>query len=139
MGSSKNRFCNLLVSLPGGQKYFPECLCKNENIFKNILRIYSGDQDLLIQTKRHASKISCYSTVPRLNGNTIFFINITGTVSQKLTKTNPSLSIGTCPLKIIFIKGPVSKLHIKISALTTHLSLKVQDFSKVQGLACSVL
>ena len=34
--------------------------------------------------------------------------------------------------KIVLIKGPVSKLHIKISAFTTQLSLmKVQDFFKV--------
>jgi len=56
-------------------------------------------------------------------------------------KTNPyvaihcwkalSLSIVRCPLKTIFIKGPVSKLYIKISAITAHLSSKVQDFSKV--------
>ena len=43
------------------------------------------------------------------------------------------------PSKIVFIKGPVSKLHIKISALTAHLSLKVQVSFKVLGLACSVL
>ena len=29
------------------------------------------------------------------------------------------------------MKGPVSELNLKISAFTAHLSLKVQDFSKV--------
>ena len=64
-------------------------------------------------------------------------------------KTNPyvavhclkdlSLRIIRRPLKIIFIKGPVSKLHFKISAFTEHLPLKVLDFSKEMSLLCSVL
>ena len=64
-------------------------------------------------------------------------------------KTNPyvaihcwkalSLRIVLRPLKIIFIKGPVRKLHIKISAFTAHFPLKVQDSFKVLSLACSVL
>ena len=41
--------------------------------------------------------------------------------------------------KNVFFKGPVSKLHIKISAFTAHLSFKVQGSFKVKGLACSVL
>ena len=43
------------------------------------------------------------------------------------------------PSKMIFIQGPVSKLHIKFTAFYEHLSLKVQDFSKVLSLACSRL
>ena len=38
-----------------------------------------------------------------------------------------------------FFKGPVSKLHMKISAFCEHVPLKVQDFSKVLSVACSVL
>ena len=56
-------------------------------------------------------------------------------------KTNPyvavhcwkalSLRIVCCPSKTIFIKGPVYKSHIKFSAFTAHLPLKVLDFFKV--------
>ena len=41
-------------------------------------------------------------------------------------------------LKIIFIKGLVSKLHIKLSAFYGHFPLKVQGSFKVLSLACSV-
>ena len=50
-----------------------------------------------------------------------------------------SLRIVCQPLKIIFIKGPVFELHIKFTAFTTHLPLKVQDSFKVLSLACNVL
>jgi len=60
-------------------------------------------------------------------------------------KTNPyvavhcckalSLRIVCCPLKIIFIKGPVSKLHLNFTSLTALLSLKVLNFSQVQHAA----
>ena len=50
-----------------------------------------------------------------------------------------SSGIVCCPLKIIFIKGPVFKLHIKFTAFNTHLPLKVLDFFKVLLSACSVL
>ena len=63
-----------------------------------------------------------------------------------LMKTNPyvvvhclkalTLSIVRQPFKFIFIKGPVSKLHIKFTAFYKHLSLKVPDFSKVLSLPC---
>ena len=56
-------------------------------------------------------------------------------------KTNPyvarhcwkalSLRIVLRALKIIFIKVPLRKLHIKISALTGHFPSKVQDSFKV--------
>ena len=42
-----------------------------------------------------------------------------------------SLRIVRQPSKMIFIKVPVSKLHINFTAFYEHLSLKVQDFSKV--------
>ena len=64
-------------------------------------------------------------------------------------KTNPyvavhcwkalSLRIVRCPLKIIFIKGPVYKSYIKFSVFTAHLPLQVLDFFKVLSVACSVL
>ena len=63
-------------------------------------------------------------------------------------KTNPyvavrcwkalSLRIVRCPLKIIFIKGPVYKSHIKFSGYTAHLPLKVLDFFKVLSSVYSV-
>ena len=34
-------------------------------------------------------------------------------------------------VQIIFIKETVSKLHLNYTAFTTHLSLKVLDFSQV--------
>jgi len=40
------------------------------------------------------------------------------------------LRIVCCPLKIIFFKEPVYKLHIKFSAFTAHLPLKVLSLSK---------
>ena len=59
-----------------------------------------------------------------------------------LTKTNPyvavhcwkalSLRIVRCPLKVTFIKGPVSKFHIKFIVFMSHLSLKVLDFTQVK-------
>ena len=64
-------------------------------------------------------------------------------------KTNPyaavhcskalTLSIVRRSLKIIFIKGPGSKLHLKFTAFTAHYPLKVLDFSQVLSFACSVL
>ena len=50
-----------------------------------------------------------------------------------------SLSIFRRPSKNIFNKGPVYKLHLKISALYEHLPLKVQGLSKELSLSCSVL
>jgi len=50
-----------------------------------------------------------------------------------------ALSIVRQPSKIIFIKGPVSKLHIKFSAFTAHLPLKVQGSFKELSSACRVL
>ena len=57
MGSSKNLFCNLPVSLPGHCKYIRKYLQENENIFKNILGCCSVV--LLIHEKNQSSKISC--------------------------------------------------------------------------------
>ena len=66
-----------------------------------------------------------------------------------LMKTNPyvavhcwkalSLSSVHSPLKIILVKGPVRKLHLKFSAFTAHLHLKVLSFSRVKSSACSIL
>jgi len=42
-----------------------------------------------------------------------------------------ALSIVHWPSKIIFIKGPVIKLHIKLTSFTAHFPLKVLDFSQV--------
>jgi len=50
-----------------------------------------------------------------------------------------ALSIVCWPSKFFFIKGPVSKLHTKISAFYEHLPWKVQDFSKELSSPCSVL
>jgi len=50
-----------------------------------------------------------------------------------------SLRIVLRPLKITFIKGPVRKLHVKISAFTAYFPLKVQDSFKVLSSACSLL
>ena len=41
-----------------------------------------------------------------------------------------SLRIVLPPLKNFIIKGPVRKLHIKISVFTAHFPLKVQDYFK---------
>ena len=64
-------------------------------------------------------------------------------------KTNPyvavhcwkalSLRIVRCALTIIFIKGPIYKLHIKFSVFTSHLHLKVLSFSQVKSSACIIL
>ena len=68
-----------------------------------------------------------------------------GIVSRKLTLCcctllESSLFKGCpAPLKIIFIKGPVRKLHMKISVFTAHLPLKVQGSFKVLSSACSAL
>ena len=77
---------------------------------------------------------------------------VTKTICQKIINLSYSKIGQNCPLKgmshennpyvvvaVIFIKGPVYKLHIKFSAFTAHLPLKVQDFSKVLSLACSGL
>ena len=50
-----------------------------------------------------------------------------------------ALSIVRQPSKIIFIKEPVSKLHIKFSSFTAHLPLKVQGSFKELSLVCRVL
>jgi len=50
-----------------------------------------------------------------------------------------SLRIVRRPSKIVFIKGPLRKLHIKISAFTAHFPLKVQGSFKVLSSACSIL
>ena len=50
-----------------------------------------------------------------------------------------SLRIVLRPLKIIFIKGPVRKLHLQISAFNTHFPLKVPGSFKVLSLACNIL
>ena len=43
-----------------------------------------------------------------------------------------SLRIVCPPFKIKFSKGPVYKLHMKFTAFTEHLPLKVLDFSQVE-------
>ena len=50
-----------------------------------------------------------------------------------------SLRIVRCPLKMIIIKAPVYKSHMKFSVFSAHLPLKLLDFFKVLSLACSVL
>ena len=68
-----------------------------------------------------------------------------GTVSWNLTPMllyiveSPFFQYCPLPLKIIFIKGPVYKLHINSSTFTAHLPLKVLDFFKGLSSACSVL
>ena len=57
LGSSKDHFWNLRVSLPRGCQYFLEYLLE----FKNILGDYSRGQALSIHAKNQTSKISCYS------------------------------------------------------------------------------
>jgi len=64
-----------------------------------------------------------------------------GTVTRKLNPTYVaihsskalSLRIVHQPTKIKFFKGTLRKLHIKVSALTTHLPLKVRSFSQVES------
>ena len=51
MGLSKDHFCNLRVSIPGGWKYFREYLCESKNIFKNIVGYYSRGQVISIHAK----------------------------------------------------------------------------------------
>ena len=73
------------------------------------------------------------------------FYDIKGTVSWKLIPCCyillESSLFEDCPLTIknIFIKGPVRKLHVKISAFTAHFPLKVQGSFIVLSSACSVL
>ena len=50
-----------------------------------------------------------------------------------------SVSIVRRPLKIICIKGPIYKLHLKFTALSANLPWKVHDFPQVSSLGCSLL
>ena len=63
-----------------------------------------------------------------------FWNSVKGTASHKLTLFKSSLSLSLRlvrqSIKIKLIKGTVRKLHIKFSAFTTHLPLKVLAFSK---------
>ena len=64
IASSKDHFCNLRVSLPGGCKYFREYLRENENIFENILGYCSRAQVLWIHAKKQTELKKTHATAP---------------------------------------------------------------------------
>jgi len=95
MGSSKDHFCNLHVSLPGSRKNIREYLCENEIFFKNNLGYAQGPWNYrFMQKTRHqkshasvplSTKLPVGSgTAPYLPTGTGYIINKENWLNNKI-------------------------------------------------------